>query len=47
MQLLTASSVLNGGQIAELHQATSEALGRTDVQVNHPGALELLGGAGM
>jgi len=38
--------VLNDDQIEQIHLATLEVLERTGVQITHPRALELLGGAG-
>jgi trimethylamine--corrinoid protein Co-methyltransferase len=39
-------SVLSPVQIEQIHQATLEVLERTGVRFNHPGALEILAGAG-
>jgi trimethylamine--corrinoid protein Co-methyltransferase len=39
-------SVLSDEQIQQIHLATLEVLERTGVQITHPGALELLHGAG-
>lgn len=38
--------VLNQSQIEQIHLATLEVLERTGIQMNHPGAVEILHGAG-
>jgi len=40
------ATVLNEEQIQQMHMATLEVLERTGIQITHPRALELLGGAG-